>query len=64
LKGCKVAFRIRRQLQGAMTLNQFLIFLVIGIAIAVATSGTWISTWIWWILAACTVLVVIKLLSK
>ena len=47
-----------------MTLNQFLIFLVIGIAIAVATSGTWISTWIWWILAACTVFVVIKLLSK
>ena len=43
-----------------MTLNQFLIFLVIGIAIAVVTS----STWIWWILAICTALVVIKLLMK
>ena len=43
-----------------MTLNQFLIFLVIGIAIAVVTS----ATWIWWILGICTALVVIKLLMK
>ncbi len=43
-----------------MTLNQFLIFLVIGIAIAGATG----STWLWWILAICTVLVIFKLLRK
>ncbi|EHA63943.1 hypothetical protein Syn8016DRAFT_0985 [Synechococcus sp. WH 8016] len=43
-----------------MTLNQFLIFLVIGISIAIVTS----STWLWWILAICTAFVVLKLLRK
>lgn len=43
-----------------MTLNHFFIFLVMGIALAVITS----ANWIWWILAICTTLVVIKLLKK
>ena len=68
-----VAIALRSQIEAAadrvqnegsslepMTLNQFLIFLVMGIALAVLTS----ATWIWWILAICTTLVVIKLLKK
>ena len=43
-----------------MTLNQFLILLVIGVAIALVTS----ATWIWWVIAICTALVVLKLIKK